>query len=233
MSDLMESPTRCTARRKNGMRCHNHAIRGATVCRMHGGAAPQVLRAAQVRAVMASDRLMGALLTIALNEKIPVRDRLVAIRDGLDRAGLTARTQIDVQLEVPDWKAKAAGRVTPVVLDVDWDDLGPADDKIIDAEVVTDEEAERQARLDQEHADRRGYGDVMPQRRSRSVPATTKPKPKPKPRTRPQPVEDETPAFYDPNPSRPASDAEWRRQGRARAQREASEAEAKRRRRAR
>ncbi|WP_405216001.1 HGGxSTG domain-containing protein [Agrococcus sp. Ld7] len=49
MTDLMKTETRCSARRKSGGACRNYAIRGATVCRMHGGAAPQVKAAAQVR----------------------------------------------------------------------------------------------------------------------------------------------------------------------------------------
>lgn len=45
---------RCTARTKKGNPCRGKAIRGANVCRMHGGAAPQV-RAAAARRVAISD----------------------------------------------------------------------------------------------------------------------------------------------------------------------------------
>lgn len=40
---------RCTATARTGRRCRNRAILGATVCRMHGGSAPQVRRAAEER----------------------------------------------------------------------------------------------------------------------------------------------------------------------------------------
>lgn len=38
--------TWCHAHRRDGLPCGNHPIRGATVCRMHGGAAPQMRRKA-------------------------------------------------------------------------------------------------------------------------------------------------------------------------------------------
>lgn len=41
---------RCTARKRSGDQCRAFAVKGATVCRMHGGAAPQVRSAAKVRA---------------------------------------------------------------------------------------------------------------------------------------------------------------------------------------
>lgn len=46
----------CEARRKSGGPCKNYAVRGANVCRMHGGGAPQVRRAAKLRA--AASRVM-------------------------------------------------------------------------------------------------------------------------------------------------------------------------------
>lgn len=43
---------RCIATRRDGERCEAKAVRGATVCRVHGGAAPQVLRNAQALTAM-------------------------------------------------------------------------------------------------------------------------------------------------------------------------------------
>ncbi len=73
---------------------------GTTVCRMHGGAAPQVKRAAQTRLLMAQDRLMAQLLTIAEDKSEPTPVRLAAIRDALDRAGLGARQALDLDVQV-------------------------------------------------------------------------------------------------------------------------------------
>ena len=42
-------PRRCSAHRKSGQPCRNWAIRGGYVCRMHGGAAPQVRAKAAAR----------------------------------------------------------------------------------------------------------------------------------------------------------------------------------------
>lgn len=150
---------RCTRIKLNGDQCGNAAIRGGTVCRFHGGSAPQVRAKAQVRNLMAADKLMAALLKIALDERQPALTRLVAIRDGLDRAGLGARQTVDLDVQV-------GGKLSvydQVVLDStvpingpkppDWDDNGldgpweefirPRQPEIIDAEVVEDEEHER------------------------------------------------------------------------------------------
>lgn len=48
----MDDSRRCTARSsRTGQRCKKAAVIGATVCATHGGAAPQVKRAAEIRAV--------------------------------------------------------------------------------------------------------------------------------------------------------------------------------------
>ena len=56
--DLIDSPSlrtaaqraaRCTATNRRGTRCGARAIAGATVCRLHGGASPQVKAAAAKR----------------------------------------------------------------------------------------------------------------------------------------------------------------------------------------
>jgi hypothetical protein len=58
----MDHPRRCTARRHNGQPCRRYAARGATVCRTHGGAAPQVQAAARRRLQQATDALAAKLL---------------------------------------------------------------------------------------------------------------------------------------------------------------------------
>jgi hypothetical protein len=143
--DRKEHGTLCTATRRDGEPCTNYAIKGATVCRKHGGGAPQVRRAAQVRNIMAADLLMAELLKIALDTKQTTRDRLVAIRDGLDRAGLAATQNVEITGEV-----SMIDKLAQDVLIVDDMDSYPdsepidwyANDRnIVDAEIVPDEPA--------------------------------------------------------------------------------------------
>lgn len=48
-----DRPRRCKAQRRDGQPCRNWSIRGGYVCRMHGGAAPQVKAKARARVEMA------------------------------------------------------------------------------------------------------------------------------------------------------------------------------------
>lgn len=48
---------RCVAHRKNGEQCLKAAIRGANVCRFHGGAAGHVRRKARERIELAANRI--------------------------------------------------------------------------------------------------------------------------------------------------------------------------------
>jgi len=103
-----------------------------------------VIAAAQVRLLMASDRLMAQLLLIAEDKSEPTPVRLAAIRDALDRAGLGAKQQIEIEARVETWEQKVQAAV------VDWSELAElmpaADPNVIDAELV--EDAPRDATLD-------------------------------------------------------------------------------------
>ena len=78
-------------------------IRGSRVCTSHGANAKQVRAAAEERLLAAQDDLMAALLHIALDKKVHVRDRLVAIRDALNRADLNkGKLHIQVHTSVFD-----------------------------------------------------------------------------------------------------------------------------------
>lgn len=48
-TEPIKARNQCTATNRRGVRCQRAPIRGGTVCRMHGGAAPQVKRAAERR----------------------------------------------------------------------------------------------------------------------------------------------------------------------------------------
>jgi hypothetical protein len=87
----------CHAKSKTtGEQCKNPRVPGATVCRIHGGAAPQV-KAAAARRVLEElvGPAMAVLADILRDDDAVNRDKLVAARDILDRNGYKAPTQIE------------------------------------------------------------------------------------------------------------------------------------------
>lgn len=91
-------PNQCVGHKKNGERCRRAAIAGGTVCRVHGGAAPAVKAAARVRLEMAADRMAANLLGIAVDDEVADGVRLAATNSALDRAGLSAKTAVEVEV---------------------------------------------------------------------------------------------------------------------------------------
>ena len=77
---------KCTAHTRAGNECKAQAIKGATVCRVHGGMAPQVRNAARARLLEALDPAAGELVRIALNAKNE-QVRVSAIKELFERAG--------------------------------------------------------------------------------------------------------------------------------------------------
>jgi hypothetical protein len=104
--DLMAAPTppdkpRCTATSKQtGQRCAQRPIPGGTVCRFHGGAAPQVQRTARQRLQALADPAVGVLERfvnpVAGQALIEPEIALRAAKDVLDRTGFKAVTKIQV-----------------------------------------------------------------------------------------------------------------------------------------
>jgi hypothetical protein len=92
---------RCVAtNNKTGERCRNWAIRGGAVCRYHGGATGHVKAKARERIERALDLMAMELLGIALGAESE-SVRLAAIRDALDRGGLTAKAALEVSAADP------------------------------------------------------------------------------------------------------------------------------------
>lgn len=137
---------RCTARRQDGQPCKAMAARGANVCRVHGGSAPQVKAAARRRLEQAADVLVQRLLGLALDGDASDPVALAAIRDALDRAGLNPKTAVEVEVGLKPYQqvfegiARGVGRDgKPAPTLPDPPALAPADpDEIVDAEIVTD-----------------------------------------------------------------------------------------------
>lgn len=110
--NLMDRPpgVQCTARSKTtGKRCGKAAMLGGNVCRAHGGAAPQTRAKAQRRLQQAADVLVQRLLGLALDGDVPDAVALAAIRDALDRAGMSAKHAVEVSVEPRPWEKIFAG----------------------------------------------------------------------------------------------------------------------------
>jgi hypothetical protein len=99
--------TRCRAKARwgkfKGQQCRMWAIRGGPVCRKHGGSLPNVKRAAAAKLAMAANPAIEKLIHIALVKRgVDDRDRIRAICAILDRAGITGKTEITI--EVKPWQ---------------------------------------------------------------------------------------------------------------------------------
>lgn len=86
---------RCKARNRKGDQCRQVAIPGGTVCRYHGGAAPQVIEAARRRlAVFVLDSLDVVEEGLKGQDRhgvlVPYAARLKAATEVLDRVGISA-----------------------------------------------------------------------------------------------------------------------------------------------
>lgn len=140
---------RCTARKQNGEPCKAMAARGANVCRVHGGSAPQVKAAAQRRIQNALDAAAKRLLGFAFDDDVAESIALQAVNGILDRGGLSAKQAVEVDVKPPapweevlgdvvhttkaQYEAMKRGEMLPPTRQPALP--APADD-IVDAEVV-------------------------------------------------------------------------------------------------
>lgn len=93
---------RCTAKLSNGSgeRCRKWAIRGGNVCATHGGRAKQTVEKARRRLAENADRGAKQLLKLAFDQKQSADIRLKATLQLLDRAGVNAKTSVEVEVGV-------------------------------------------------------------------------------------------------------------------------------------
>ena len=89
---MEDQRTRCRARNRQGNQCAKYAIPGGTVCRMHGGAAPQVIRSANIRLIELINPAIAALARELLKGDTSA-DRVRAANSILDRAGVPRRVE--------------------------------------------------------------------------------------------------------------------------------------------
>jgi hypothetical protein len=93
---------RCVGHNRDGSPCGSWALTGTSVCRMHGGAAPQVKRKAEERIrelVNPALALIAEILETGRAEDLPASVSLTAARDILDRAGFGATHRLDARIE--------------------------------------------------------------------------------------------------------------------------------------
>jgi hypothetical protein len=83
----------CAAHRSNGEPCRAHAIHGGRVCNVHGGRAPQVKLAAELRIRALVDPSLDRIQRAIADDANP-QLALAAARDILDRAGYKATEKV-------------------------------------------------------------------------------------------------------------------------------------------
>lgn len=84
----------CKAKTRSGVQCKSQAITGATVCRMHGGAAPQVRAKALARIQALVHPALDTMQAALTCEQSAVA--VAAARDLLDRAGFKVSDKHEV-----------------------------------------------------------------------------------------------------------------------------------------
>ncbi len=147
---LAPGTPQCTAhKRSSGDRCKLPAIKGGTVCRRHGGSAPQVQRSARERfndAIDPAINLMHKQLERAAKGELSVAEEQNLMKLVFDRTGFVPGKQVNI-----DGKAKWEVTIAEIIREAPAELTG-----VVDAEVVEDDEDEDAlARHEREEAERR------------------------------------------------------------------------------
>jgi hypothetical protein len=150
---------RCTATaNRTGERCRAPAIKGGTVCRVHGGAAGHVKKAAKERLLELVDPALAALHKVLTDKDADDSTKVRAAVAILDRTGhgpgahieigvskfdqiaanalgfdLNTGTKLLRELPTPPGELEAPEDPTPPG---EWDDLEPHDGPVVQGEVI-------------------------------------------------------------------------------------------------
>lgn len=92
----------CRAKRSNGLPCKNRPVKGAAVCRIHGGGAPQVQKSAKQRLLELVNPALAELHRILEDKKSDDHVKIKAIQTVLDRTGFARGVQISVETRAWD-----------------------------------------------------------------------------------------------------------------------------------
>ena len=110
---------KCTAHRQDGNPCTAYAIKGGSVCRVHGGSAPQVRAAALRRLLEAVDPAAGELIRIGLHAKQEAV-RVQAIKELFARAGFGEPDKVEISLAAAESRVDAEiARLSQQLDDID------------------------------------------------------------------------------------------------------------------
>jgi hypothetical protein len=88
----------CTATTRRGTACCGQAIKGGTVCRMHGGGAPQVKAAALERLKLMQPKALDTIDRLLGREEFPTV-QLAAAKDVLDRTEGKAMERVEQHVD--------------------------------------------------------------------------------------------------------------------------------------
>jgi hypothetical protein len=159
----------CTAKTTMGYPCKKPPIKGGSVCRTHGGAAPQVRRQAQIRILEASDRAAAKLIALMQDKKVPYAVQLAAARDLLDRANLAGKQEMDITLRPQTGFEKSMAGAEIMMDLIEERDFDP---NVIDAEIVDEAAAfrGRMAELPEAEQNRARRAHAEQQRQSETPP---------------------------------------------------------------
>ena len=147
---LDPSTPRCSARaRGSGQQCKRPAIKGGTVCRLHGGSAPQVIKKARERFNDLVDPMINItekMMKDAEEGKLTVQEQLALVKFVADRTGFVPGKTVNI-----DGKAQWEIAMTQIIREVPAE---IASGDVIDADVVEDDE-DLLAQHEREEAEKR------------------------------------------------------------------------------